>query len=139
PLAVTLEKAMPAFAPETAVDTGELVNVGVKDLIATRAQEAFRRSPVATDLRPVIALRGVMPSYLRTDVPHVFAVSFTAFFHVNKGIEDRPHGEAAVVGQCRLDAREASIDAVSLQVIHWTLSHPDGGTGKVREVLDEAL
>ncbi|MEU3113855.1 hypothetical protein ABZ652_07220 [Micromonospora chalcea] len=135
----SLEEAVPAFAPKIAVDRGELASVGGRDLIAARAQEAFRRSPVATDLHPAIALRGVVPQYLRTEVPHVFAVSFSAFFLINNGIEDRPHGDAVVVGQCRLDAREASIDAVTLEVIHWTLSNPGGGMGKVREVLDVAL
>jgi hypothetical protein len=32
----------------------------------------------------------------------------------------------------------ASVHAVSLEVIHWTLSDPEGGVGKVREILDAA-
>lgn len=132
----TLEDALRAFAPETAVETGEVANTGTRDLIAIQAEQAFRRSAVAADLRPQITLRGVVPSYLRTDVPHVFAVSFTAFFHINRGIDDKPHGEAAVVGQCRLNAREASVDAMSLETIHWTLNDPEGGTAKARELLD---
>jgi hypothetical protein len=131
-----LEDAMRVFAPKTAVGTGELADVRVKDLIAARTEETLRRSPTTTDLRPDIALRGVVPDYLRTEVPYVFAVSFTAFFTINQGIEDALHGEAAVTGQCRLDTRQPSIKAVSIQLVHWTLTGPDGKTTRMREAPD---
>lgn len=79
---------------------------------------------------------GVVSAYFRTEVPHVFAVSFTAFFYVNQNTEDGVRGEAAVSGECRLDTRRAAIEAVSLQSIHWKLRDPAGSEIKTREVLD---
>jgi hypothetical protein len=134
----SLEDAMGIFAPESAVSSSEAAEIGAKDLIASSALEVFTRSPVASDLQPQIRLRGVVPTYLRTEVPYVFAVSFTAFFYVNKEIDGRSTGEAAVSGECMLNTRQASIEAVSLRTIHWTLRDPNGGTIKVREVLDSA-
>jgi hypothetical protein len=62
-------------------------------------------------------------------------VSFTAFFYINQNTEDRARGEAAVTRECRLDTRQATIEAVSLQSIHWDLKDPEGGAIKAREVL----
>jgi hypothetical protein len=132
----SLEDAIGSFAPESSVGSSEVEDIDSKDLIAAHAREAFARSAIAVDIRAGLELRGVVPAYFRTEVPHTFAVSFTVFFYVNQDAEDKPRGEAAVSGECRLDTRRATIEAVSLQNIHWDLRDPAEGELKVREVLD---
>lgn len=134
----SLEEAMRSFAPESSVGSSEIGGIESRDLIAAQAREAFARSAIADDIRAEIELRGVVPAYFRTEVPYTFAVSFTAFFYVNQNAEDRARGEAAVSGECRLDTRQATIEAVSLQSIHWDLRDPAGGEVKAHEVLDGA-
>ncbi|MGB8198253.1 MAG: hypothetical protein WCF33_00915 [Pseudonocardiaceae bacterium] len=132
----SLEDAMRFFAPESSVGSNEVVGIESKDLIATQARDAFSRSAIAADIQAEFEFRGVVPAYFRTDVPHAFAVSFTAFFYVNRNAEDRAQGEAAVSGECRLDTRQATIEAVNLQRISWDLKGPAGGQIKAHEVLD---
>lgn len=132
----SLEDAMRSFAPESSVGSSEVAGIHSKDLIAGRAREAFGRSAIAVDIRAEVELRGLVPAYFRTEVPHTFAASFTAFFYVNQNAEDRARGEAAVSGECRLDTRQATIEAVSLQSIHWDLRDPAGGEVKAHEVFN---
>jgi hypothetical protein len=132
----SLEDAMRSFAPESSVGSSEVVGIDSKDLIAARAREAFARSAIAADIQVELELRGVIPAYFRTEVPYTFAASFTAFFYVNRNAEDRARGEAAVTGECRLDTRQATIEAVALETIHWDLRDPSGSQIKAREVLD---
>jgi len=132
----SLEEALQSFAPETSVGSSEVAGIENKDLIAAQAREAFTRSAIAVDIQAELELRGVVPAYFRTEVPHTFAVSFTAFFYVNQNAEDKARGEAAVSGQCRVDTRHATIEAMSLQSINWDLKDPAGGQIKTREVLD---
>jgi hypothetical protein len=134
----SLEEAMRSFAPESSVGSSEIAGIESKNLIATQAREAFARSAIAVDIQAELELRGVVPAYFRTEVPHTFAASFTAFFYVNQNTEDRARGEAAVSGECRLDTRDVTIGAVSLQSIHWDLRDPTGGEVKAHEVLDGA-
>lgn len=132
----SLEEAMRSFAPESSVGPSEIVGIENKDLIATQAREAFSRSVIAVDVQAGFELRGVVPAYFRTEMSHTFAVSFTAFFYVNRNAEDKTRGEAAVSGECRLDTRQVTIEAMSLQTIHWDLIDPAGRQIKAREVLD---
>ncbi|KAB1119123.1 hypothetical protein [Micromonospora aurantiaca] len=133
----SLESALQVFAPESSADSGEIVSRNSRDLIAEEASNAFLRSSVAADIPEArLRLRGVVPTYFRTEVPHVFATSFTAFFNVEQDAEAEGKGEAAVSGECRLDTRQATIDSVSLHSIHWRLPDAAGGVAKVYEVLD---
>lgn len=132
----SLVDAMRSFAPESSVGSSEIAGIESKALIAARAREAFARSAIAADIGVEFELRGVVPEYFRTDVPHTFAVSFSAFFYINQNVEDRPRGEAAVSGECKLDTRQATIEALSLQSIHWDLRDPAGTEVKAHEVLD---
>ncbi|GAA1867287.1 PIN domain-containing protein [Asanoa iriomotensis] len=131
----SLESAMHAFSPAASVDRKQVSTEKVSDLIADRALTAFGRSPIFNDLMPTVSLRGVVPDYFRSDIPHRFAVSFSAFYFINKGVNDVPHGQAAVSGECVLDTRAASIDLVSLANINWKLTRPEGGELNSHEVL----
>jgi hypothetical protein len=131
----SLEGAMRAFAPESSANSSVTAGIEVEELIAAQAVQAFSRSPMAADLQAETKLRGVVAEYFRTEVAHTFAVSFSAFFHVNQGVEDRAHGEAIVSGDCRLDTRQAAIEATSLHSVDWRLRDPVRGEVRAHEVL----
>ncbi|WP_436758217.1 PIN domain-containing protein [Streptosporangium sp. V21-05] len=131
----TLEEAMQSFAPEASVDSDEISKADSRILIAAQAEKAFAYSSMAIDLRVRVKLRGVVPSYFRTDIAYIFAVSFTAFFNIEGGVEDDMEGEAAISGECKLNTRGGAVEEVSLQSIHWTLRYPDGYVVKSHEIL----
>ncbi|MET8384296.1 PIN domain-containing protein [Streptosporangium canum] len=132
----SLEDAMRSFAPDSSLDSNEAASIDSKDLIAAQAREAFDYSPVAADMQAEIGLRGVVPAYFRTEAAYTFAVSFAAFFYVNKDAEDSVRGEAAVSGECRLDTRQGTIEAFSSRTIDWRLRDPVKGEFRLHEILD---
>jgi hypothetical protein len=134
----SLEDALGAFAPDMLADSDEPQEIGTKNLLEAESRRAFARSAVALDIEARLTVRGVVAKYFRTDTAHVFAVSFTAFFHVNKDIEDRLHGEATVSGECTLDTRQTTLDSVTLNSIDWRLRDQDGKVMRVPEILAEA-
>jgi len=134
----SLEEALAVLAPDSVASEAEAEKVDIRELLAVEARWAFHSSHIATDVAAEITDRGVVPHFFRTDTPHVFAVSFTAFFHVNRGTEDRLSGEAAVTGECTLDARTTTVTAVHLERINWTLRDASGKEIKSRELLHEA-
>jgi hypothetical protein len=124
-----LEDAMRVLAPDSLVtlDADEFARIDIEELIAVRAEEAVELSSVAAIRDSQFQLYGVSPSYFRTEIPYEFVVSFTVFFHVNRGIDGGKQGEVAVRGECRLDTRSGTIDAVALEGIYWRLTSAVGG------------
>ncbi|MFD8496214.1 PIN domain-containing protein [Amycolatopsis sp. NPDC059657] len=130
----SLEEAIEVFAPDETVPVEEFEPFDTRKLIAKEARAAFDRSGSARDIGVEVEFRGVNPSYLKTEEPHVFAASFHAFFFVNKNYDDRPHGEAVVIGDGKVDTRTGTMTSVNLQSIVWILITPDGHEARHTEV-----
>ncbi|TLP66462.1 PIN domain-containing protein [Microbispora triticiradicis] len=115
----TLEEAMRSFAPASSVpvDSSEVAGIDFEGLVAKQAQEALERSEIITILGRV-KFRGVVPSYFKTETPHAFAVSFSAFFYADRDANSVLSGEVVVKGESRLDTRTGTIEPISLKGIY---------------------
>ncbi len=136
----SLEEAMRSFAPESAVsdDSNEIAGIDIEGILARQAREVLERSSLTAELGLDIVLQGIIPSYFRTDTPHVFAVSFSAFFDVNRDVEDKRRGEIAIRGESQLDTRNGVIEVVSWTGIYWRSQGAPGMWIKADEKLEMA-
>ena len=130
----SLEEALRAFAPEALVDSGETQGIEIKEVLAAEVLQALKGSPVEAELQGETKLREVFAKYFRTELPHIFAVSFTAFFYVNPDAENQPRGEGVASGECTLDTRYGTVGAVNLNHITWRIRDASGNEFKTQEV-----
>ncbi|WP_147945299.1 PIN domain-containing protein [Microbispora sp. CSR-4] len=136
-----LEEVMRYLAPDSPVplDSNEIAGIDFEELVATQAQEALERSAIMTIFGRV-EFRGVVPSYFKTEIPHVFAVSFSAFFYAYRDVNGGKTEEVAVKGESRLDTRTGMIEPISLKGIYVRIYSMFGGGNWIEadEVLETA-
>ena len=112
----------------------KLQAIEIKEVLAAEALQALKRSRVGAELQGEMKLREDFTKYFRTELPHIFAVSFTAFFYVNPDVEDQPRGEGVASGECTLDTQYGTVGAVNLNHITWRIRDPSGNEFKSEEV-----
>lgn len=122
----SLEEAMKSFAPDNSVtlDSDDHTYSFVNDALAAKSLDELKRHTQAVETFLRFELRGVSPSYFRTEVPHEFAVSFVTFFHVFLSRQHARQGEIAVKGECKLNTRSGMLEEVIFEGIHW---RPENG------------
>jgi hypothetical protein len=124
----SLHDALGAIAPELTVDSVTETQVAdIDDAASGFADEALNGSAIARSMEGVRDLRGVHKSYLKTDTPYIFAVSFTVFYNYRQQPDDANiMNEAAVSGECLLDTRSGEVRSFTLERVNWKTAVSSG-------------